>query len=474
MRTVCSAGFFVVLNLLALDPARAQIEVTGDVTKLPVSPNREDVKAVGMGRTQIANGFHLNAMLYNPAVLARTKTSVDILTLSGELPKDTPDALALLRDNSDQFKGGQFLKDINAGAKELQDWFNHVPGADQVHALSLLNQGLDFTRQLQEKVLGTPEVPKVHGAAVIPTIQMQVGNFGFSLYATAQAGFQAEPTATTNRLYTLRLPSDLNDLTTQDIVNLLDIVGDLVTIDSTGKFQLSKEGAIPMTYAVGFFDVVGAVGYGRQITPELSVGGALKVINRRFSNKVISADNYNNIMDELRKEFTASVTGVSLDLGALYHVPKTGLDLGLSLQNVIPMKSLTSDVVLRAVVYDSVGNAYNVRVKAPFELTLPFLANLGANYHINKSWDASLDWVDIANQDDKFEHYFDRFRIGTEYRLDAIRDKLGVAFRGGLAAARPTVGLGLNIFNIVQIDGAYAYDPFFSEYAWYGQLRIGW
>jgi hypothetical protein len=413
-------------------------------------------------------------MLYNPAVLARSKTRIDILTLSGELPKDTPDALALLRDQSSQFTTGQFLKDINAGAKELQDYLKGVPGADQTRALSLLNKGLDFTRQLQEKVLGTPEVPKVHGAAVIPTIQVQVGNFGFALYGTVQAGFQSAPTATTNRLYSLRLPSSLENLTPEDIANILDIVADVVTIDSTGKLQLSKEGAIPMTYALGFFDVVGAAGYGRQITPELSVGGTLKVINRRFSNKVIDAENYNNIMSELRKEFNASVTGVSFDLGAMYHVPKTALDLGLSLQNVIPMKSLSSDVVLRAVVYDSAGNAYNVRVKAPFELTLPFLANLGANYRITKSWDASLDWVDIASQDDKYENYFDRFRIGTEYRLDAVRDRLGIAFRGGLAAARPTAGLGVNIYNILQLDAAYAFDPFFNEYAWYGQLRIGW
>ena len=80
--------------------------------------------------------------------------------------------------------------------------------------------------------------------------------------------------------------------------------------------------------------------------------------------------------------------------------------------------------------------------------------------------------MDIANQDDKYEHYFDRFRIGTEYRLDAVRDKLGIAFRGGLAAARPTAGLGVNIYNIVQLDAAYAFDPFFNEYAWYGYL--GW
>jgi hypothetical protein len=465
-------GLFLLCLSVLLTPAASTqvIEVTGDVAKIPVSPNREDVKAVGMGRTQIANGYHLNGMLYNPAVLARSKTRIDILTLSGELPKDTPDALALLRDEYEQFTTGQFLKDINAGAKELQDYFKGVPGADQTHALSLLNRGLGFTRQLQEKVLGTPEVPMVHGAAVIPAIQLQIGNFGFALYGNVQAGFQAAPTATTNRLYSLHLPSKLEDLTADEIDNLLEIVGGL--FDAGGN--LSLDGAIPVTYALGFFDVVGAAGYGRQITPELSVGGTFKVINRRFSNKIIDASNYGDIMGELRSEFNASVTGVSFDLGAMYHVPKTGLDLGLSLQNVIPMKSLESTVTVRAVVYDSLGNPYNIRVRAPFELTLPFLANLGANYRITKSWDASLDWVDIASQDDKYENYFDRVRIGTEYRLDAVRDKLGIAFRGGLAAARPTAGLGVNIYNIVQLDAAYAYDPFFNEYAWYGQLRFGW
>ncbi len=220
---------FLAFLTVVLTPAASTqvIEVTGDVTKLPVSPNREDVKAIGMGRTQIANGYTLNGMLYNPAVLARSKTRIDILTLSGEVPKDTPDALALLRDDYEQFTTGQFLKDINAGAKELQDYFKGVPGADQSHALSLLNKGLDFTRQLQAKVLGTPEVPKVHGIGVIPAIQLQIGNFGFALYGNVQAGFQSTPTATTNRLYTLRLPANLEDLSADDIDNLLEIVGGL-------------------------------------------------------------------------------------------------------------------------------------------------------------------------------------------------------------------------------------------------------
>ncbi len=116
----------------------------------------------------------------------------------------------------------------------------------------------------------------------------------------------------------------------------------------------------------------------------------------------------------------------------------------------------------------------DVRVGAPFDLKLPFIANIGALYPITPNWDVCLDWVDIAAQDIRFDKYADRFRLGTEYRYDLIADYLGVAPRLGFADRHITAGLGLNLFRALQIDGAYAFDSFIQANSYYVQARVGW
>jgi len=64
--------------------------------------------------------------------------------------------------------------------------------------------------------------------------------------------------------------------------------------------------------------------------------------------------------------------------------------------------------------------------------------------------------------------------LGTEYRLRPLGNSVGVALRMGLAQKHLTAGLGLDLFKIVQLDGAIAYDKFTEATSYYGQLRIGW
>ena len=445
--------------------AFGQIVVEGDVTKATMSPNREDVKSIGMGRTAIANGHSFNGMMYNPALLSRTRTSFDIANIGVELSTQTFDALAFLRDNVDQFRTGQFIKDIRNGVRLIQQ------GGDLTTGIKQINQGLDFTRQFQDKVLGTVDDPKTHAVVVIPTVQVQVGNWGFALSGILQAGFQAFPSEALTRLYSLRLSENLENISPRDVLDLLSIVDPLID-PVTG--DLAYKGAIPTTYAIATMDIVGAVGYAREIQKDLHVGANLKVVNRRFSNKIISSENYSNIFSELRKDFAASVTGVTLDLGGLYRFQRSGAEIGLSLQNVIPVSKVSSTATFATVVYDNLGNPRRVDVKLPFDLTMPFLVNAGVNYPITSNWDASFDWVDIAAQDEGYEKYIERFRLGTEYRLEAVRDAFGIAFRAGLANKRATGGVGFNIFRVVQLDGAIAYSNLVGDYAYYAQLKLGW
>jgi hypothetical protein len=67
-----------------------------------------------------------------------------------------------------------------------------------------------------------------------------------------------------------------------------------------------------------------------------------------------------------------------------------------------------------------------------------------------------------------------RLRLGTEFRLDAIPQTLGLALRGGVENRKLAGGVGVNLFRVVQIDGAYAWDNIVQDHAVYAQVRVGW
>jgi hypothetical protein len=448
--------------------ARAQVIVDLEAAKIPVSPNREDVKAIGMGRTGVADGKWFNGMMYNPALLARTRTRVDVIGVEATLPQNSLDAATFLRDNQDQFKTGDFIKQISGGVQAYLA--NGATDAQKAAAIRRINDGLSFINQFQEKVLGPADNPKTQGVAVTPSVQVQVGNLGISLHATANSAFQSFPGEALSRLYALRLPENLETLTAEQALDLLGILSPL--LDQNG--QLKYEQAIPTTFAVSYLDIVGTVGYGYQVTPDLAVGANLKVVNRRVSTRIIASDNFSSIISELRKDFQGGETGVTLDLGALYRLKSTGTEFGLSLQNIIPLPKSTGVASLNSIVYDANLNPVPVTVRIPVEFSSPFLVNLAATHPITPQWDASFDWVDIAAQDDKHASYTSRFRVGTEYRLDALPEVLGIAFRAGVTDRKFAAGFGLNLFRVLQIDGAYARENFVDDNAYYAQVRLGW
>ena len=87
--------------------------------------------------------------------------------------------------------------------------------------------------------------------------------------------------------------------------------------------------------------------------------------------------------------------------------------------------------------------------------------------------DISLDWVDLFEQDSRYENTLERIRLGAEYRWNPWKDKLLFSVRAGLADENFCFGLGVNITKYFQIDGAYAYDRFVDAYSYYSQIKIG-
>ncbi len=487
MTIYAQGGYYINPGTITL-PDTALTLATTDV---PIPVNREDVKAIGMGKTQIADGRSFNAMMYNPALLARPKLAFEAASLQASMPTETFDAANYIADHLSEFKDALSLKLIWKGVNDFQ-----APGAtlqQQLAALQEIQDGMRFPRDLLTNVIGSSDNPRTHAIRLIPAFAAQIGNIGIMLYGTLQSGFIVQQSPVVDDLLQVQIPTDLND--PQQVANAIASLQGILqaVVDANGNFSTA---VFPVVYALSYADIVAAGGYGFDLTKNLSLGANLKIVNRRFSTERIIIDHYDNLLRNAADSLfnRSSVTGVTLDIGGTYRF-KNGIQVGMSLQNVIPVQKISSTMtgdfsvsyldyardnngnILLTNQGDTVVQTYHrndVRVGAPFNLKLPFIANIGALYPITPSWDVCLDWVDIAAQDIRFDKYADRFRLGTEYRYDLIADYLGVAPRLGFADRHITAGLGLNLFRALQIDGAYAFDSFIQANSYYVQARVGW
>ncbi len=471
-----------------LDPAVVVLpdqQITTESVPLPFYTVKEDVKYTGMGKTGTANGLKVNSMMYNPALLSRSRFSIDGVTISLSLPPDTYQAANFINDHLSEFKDALSLKQVWEGVKN----FNEAGDINQsLAALKEIQDGLRFPRDLLQKVIGTPDNPMTHGIRTIPSMAVQVGNFGFTIYGVGQSAFEVEQSPLLDALLNVPIPDNLDD--TQQVANaILALQGLLQPIMDSNDLN----DALPFAYSVSYVDVTGALGYSYNITPRLSAGLNLKVVHRRFSARKLLLEEYRDILNILKRDLNQYVTGVTLDIGGLYQFPG-GTDIGFSVQNAVPVKKITSvlttdfdytyldykrdangNIVIDArgdTVVQSFSQTYNIGI--PFDLELPVVVNLGILQKITENWDAAFDLADAAEQDIRYEDYWSRFRFGTEYRLEAMDKKLGVSFRIGVADKRFTGGIGFNIFRALQVDGAYAYDNFVGSYSYYLQARLGW
>ncbi|MCC6398041.1 MAG: hypothetical protein IT282_13575 [Bacteroidetes bacterium] len=483
--TVLAQGGYYFSRTITLPPQM----ILSPVSSMPVAVNREDVKAIGMGRAQVAMGTTFNALTYNPALLAHKRLALEVPSLQASLPAETYDAVLFLQDNRSEFEQAFFLEDLRRGV----DQFNVAQtNEERLRALQVVQHGLSFPRELLDHVIGPSTSPKTHGVLVIPSITGQFGNWGVSVHANLQSGFQVIQSSTLEALSAIQVPTSLDDpMAVNRALTQLNAVLQSVTM-TDGSFSLDE--AMPKTFAISYLDIVGTVGYGMPVTQSLSVGAALKVVNRRFSTKRMTAEAFDELLSEVRSDFTANITGLTLDLGGLYRFPGTGTEVGLSVQNIFPLGTIRSSMSARfqysSLDYDRdqldqiivnqsgdtalVGVQQLLQLDLPYELALPVIVNIGARHPITPQWDVALDITDVAKQDFRYENYFDRLRIGTEYRLEAMDDMLGISGRLGMADRQWTLGVGVNLFRVLQLDAAYAHDSYVNARSYFLQARLGW
>jgi len=485
---------FVITNMSAQYYYSRHVALPTRSIKAPVMEmqypiNREDVKAIGMGNAQMAGGHTFNAMMYNPALLGKTQNRIECFGLYAGMPGETFDAVSYLSNHMDEFTEAISLNQVWDGVNAFFE--TGATNEERLAALQDVQDGMQFTIDLFSEVTGTYDDPKKHGIGLLPAISVQWGRLGFSLYGFGYSGLLVQQSPTLEALLDVEIPSNLDNpiRTAKAIAEVMGILGTVV-IDGGQTFS---DEVFPVAFYVSYFDIVGAVGYAYPVLKDLNIGANLKVVNRRFSTDRIPVIDYDTILQDAWDNLKASVTGVTFDLGAHYRSP-IGTELGLSVQNVLPVKEIQRSIDLNfsfpQITYDRDENGQvitnaqgdtalvstyrKVQLNRPIALMLPLIASIGISHPITSNWDVALDWVDIFEKDTRYEKTFDRLRIGMEYRYGIWGEKLTVTPRIGMADQHVTLGLGLNLFNIAQIDGAYAYDRFVRDFSYFAQVKFGW
>jgi hypothetical protein len=483
--TVYGQNSYYYSRHLTLQPQSA----TAQKKDLLFPVNMYNVKAVGAGNTQIANGNSFNAMTYNPAFLGRPKKSFEIIGMGASMPPNTYDAAWFMADNMDEFIEATSLTAVYDGVNAFFE--NGATLQQRIDALHEVQSGMQFTLDLIEEVTGPPTNPYIHGVSVIPSINAQYGSWGFSLYGFGYSGFAVAMSPTLESLSNLYIPENMDQplLAARSMAQMLGILSSVFLGPGEG---FVKE-VLPMAYYMAYVDIVGAVGYGFQWKKNWLFGANLKVVNRRFSTNRVPVVDYDQIIEEALSVFDSDIWGVTGDLGCVYQ-SSFGTNFGLSLQNIIPIKTISKSIEtsfrIPVVSYDrnqqgqiytnaegdtAMVSAYRIiNLMRPFELKSPFIANVGIYHPLTKDWDVSLDWVDVFEQDSRYENTVGRIRFGSEYRFEPWKNKLLFSIRGGVADENFCFGLGLNITKYFQIDCAYAYDRFVNTYSYYSQIKIGW
>ena len=428
-----------------------------------------DVRSIGMGQIQTAARGPETGMLSNPAFLADRDTRIEVFGFQAGLPPATWDAAWYLEDHMDEFIEATSMNQILEGANLF--FASDATPQQRWDGLRQIQESLTFTVDLVNQVTGPSESPQKHGFTLMPAVNAQVGNWGFSLAAAGQAGFMVRQSATLDALSEVNVPEQPENLL-QVVRPVLQIAGILGAGLLEDRNTFSQE-VFPVAFYLSVMDITGAVGYGKTIWKNIDAGMNLKLINRRFSLNRIPVVEYDEIIDHAFTDLSESVTGITCDLGLHTALP-FGTNVGVSFLNIIPLAQLNDDISMDFVQHSMTYDMQNGRkqVTLPFELNLPFLMNIGIQHNIIPGWSAGLSWLDVFENDSRYRTTAGRIRMGLEYRQPVWQGKLMISGRVGLGDEHGCGGLGLGLWDTAFLDGAYAWDPWLQVWTYYTQLRI--
>jgi len=454
-----------------------------------------DAKSVGMGKTQMIMRDDFNGMWQNPAFLSRKRISFDFTSAQLVVPQNTINAVNFIIDNKANFITDVISDDISEGLNKI---ITGTTKAERQEGVDIYNNAVSFIDELINKLSGPREKQMIHGLSLYPKFQTQYKNFGFSVFNSTNMAFAIVPRELYRKLSEFRMPKTVDDIDQEELIGLANQI--LVSLDSEGNFTPQS---LPAIYAVSMLDFIFVAGYGYSISDKFKIGANLKIINRRFNTVLIDYGSVDYINDNIGKGVMKPFWTSTIDIGGLYIDKPKGLAISAVFKNIIPttndISSVTENYVKSSISIptDANGDKYvgrvedntfvadpngdtlvysdiqNIQYIDLYTLRTPFLFNIGVHKSLNKNLDLSFDLIDIFMQDNFYDNYSDRIRIGGEYRF--FKDIFAV--RAGMSEIYPTLGCGVNIeikHFLLQFDFAYAYNNLTNSPGYFVQIKLGY
>lgn len=467
----------ILLAAGVLLPALAQAQVP-TVLKLP--PVQVSAIAQGMGNAVGADGTLFNATSFNPALLSRAPHGVEAFGLG-------------LNVSNDVFGLIDYLQNIKFSAN---DDFKAIAHGALTSNATEVNQGLGDVQDLL-KHLTNKAVEAGAGANVAVRINK---NWGFQVYSSLHAFSQIWSGALSNSL--MGIPLDNNSPTAVaqslgilqgDVQSQIDLfitpsqqsslTADInalkngtesldqfkqnvqatfpsgIDVDALGRAILNKlTDDMGILTGLAYLDTVVMGTYSFQPfegeLPGLTVGGNLKIVNRRISYDRFSF-NDSNIGDRFVENLKQTTTRWGFDLGAVYELPNLPLDFGLSIQDLFHAGAnvpAASDSLLAGFVSDPA----------------PTMVALSASWHPAPGLRVNGEVDDLFSSSTLYDgkNGASRIRMGAAYTL-------GGFFNVRAGFGDQNIGLGAGIMaGFFGLDYSYGADTLSQSMNHYAQMRF--
>lgn len=421
--TVLSMFVLLLLNfhgLLAQDP-------------LSMSFQKNDVSTIGLGNAYTANGYGFNGMLYNPALLGRSKDKVEILNLSLFVGSSVKDAILKVVDNRAELKKApktfqDGIKAFDAGGSAA------IVSAKQLRAIQKMDKLTATIGKLNNTIQKDPI-----GVGLFPGIMASKSfgdnHFGFAAYGNANIAMKIQSGSIIDSLLELRGAEGLGPSNAAQIESILNNAQ-----DENGDLTSA---ALPSAAEFGIVDITFVGGYARTVNKNLTVGANVKYVMRRSAVGFISAENLGTPLQEIKKDIKKSNSKIAIDVGATYALNNDKTTLGIVIQ-------------------DAIGTEKDLKSSDPYSIKndvveLPLVRNIriGGYHKINEKADVMMDVDDLADQTGLYDKFIDRMRIGGEYRYPVLKWLL-LPVRAGFGQGGIAIGTGLHFGQYFHIDYAYA------------------
>jgi hypothetical protein len=453
-------------------------------------PSQISVIGMGLGNAVMADGTLYNATAFNPALLGRAPSTLELPLLPAANISNDDISVYNTLTNGFSFDPGTAFQDIANGYLN-----NNV---------ALENQGINAVTQVTSPLTNKAlEVGVSDNFAIkfTPNFGVQVYNsthlVGEVIPGTILADLQnaqvgAAVTAMQNAVVstingfipisqqTTAIKNDINQYETGQIgltQAVSQIESDAITVVSQSTLQniqnnletnlitaLAKDLATMET--LGYSDTVAmaTIAFNPLEDFPLTVGINAKVVQRYFAwvNDFVVSTNTSSELTALENDFDTPSTRIGFDLGLLYAF-ETDLSLGISFQDLVK----TIDTL----------HLTDVGTGAPITVVTdpaPTVTNIGLSWHPIPEFVLNADCEDLFSTTSLYPgmnfgpgyDFFGHMNFGGALTLAGI-----LQLRGGFEYNNFVGGAGVQL-GFLEFQGSYGIDPLTDAYNYYGQFQL--